>query len=135
MRTIPKVFRLLSRSLDDLLSRRNQFCLHPGTDFTRSRKLPLRSLLLFLISMDDKSLRDELVQFFHLPSSTPSRSAVVQQRKNYRPLLWHAFCVLLTTILIDFISNRRVGDFISLPVMGLILHLSLIPRMPIPSFM
>jgi hypothetical protein len=86
MRTIPKVFRLLSRSLDDLLSRRNQFCLHPGTDFTRSRKLPLRSLLLFLISMDDKSLRDELVQFFHLPSSTPSRSAVVQQRKKLSPL-------------------------------------------------
>lgn len=87
MRTIPKVFRLLSRSLDDLLSRRNQFCLHPGTDFTRSRKLPLRSLLLFLISMDDKSLRDELIRFFHLSSSIPSRSAVVQQRKKLSPIV------------------------------------------------
>ena len=95
MHTIPKVFRLLSRSLDDLISRRNQFCLHPGSDFTRSRKLPLRSLLLFLISMDDQSLRDELVHFFQLTQSLPSRSALVQQRKKLSPLalafLLHSF--------------------------------------------
>ena len=54
----------------------------PGVDFTRSRKLPFKTLIRLLIQMEGKSLGNELLNIFPDPKDTPSVSAFVQQRQK-----------------------------------------------------
>lgn len=90
MNVIAKVLRPFSQATDSLISHRRLFCHHPDVDFTRNRKLPLLSILLFLVTSGNSSLCKELVQFFHQSSNVPSRSALIQQRNKLLPLaLWY----------------------------------------------
>lgn len=57
----------------------------PGSDFTRSRKLPFKTLVRSIIQLEGKSLGNELLNIFPDPKYTPSVSAFVQQRQKLSP--------------------------------------------------
>lgn len=56
------------------------FVKDPLRDFTRNRKLPFRTVISILLSMEGKSLNSELLNFFGCLSDIPSVSAFIQQR-------------------------------------------------------
>ena len=71
------------------------FSVHPGSDFTRNRKLDFSTLLYLIISMETGTVRDELLKFFSYDIRTASNSAFFQQRDkladNALPFLFHSF--------------------------------------------
>lgn len=59
------------------------FCQHPGKNFSRSAKLPLENLLMFLIRCEGGILDTELMKACHFSSVKKiSRSGFVQQRSK-----------------------------------------------------
>jgi hypothetical protein len=58
---------------------------NPGKDFSRTRKLPLQTMLLMLIGMGGGSLTKELHDWFGYDTDTATVSAFVQQRNKIRP--------------------------------------------------
>ena len=68
---------------------------NPDCDFTRNRKLPIKTLLLFQISMERDTINRELIKYFDYALDTLSVSAFYQQRKKLCPeifrLLFHTF--------------------------------------------
>lgn len=74
----------IKKKLDDAI---NQLCEvswmfseRPGKDFTRSRKLPFRKVISFLLSMEGGSLTNEMLKHFGCSADIASSSAFVQQR-------------------------------------------------------
>lgn len=63
----------------------SEFTHHPGSDLTRSRKLPAEKLISFLVSQGSSSTRIELLDFFDLDPHMPSASALNQQRDKLLP--------------------------------------------------
>lgn len=51
----------------------------PISDFTRKRKLPVNTLIHFIIQMQSKSLNSELCEYFNDIDSLPTASALCQQ--------------------------------------------------------
>ena len=56
------------------------FVKDPIRDFTRNRKLPFRTVISALLSMEGRSLHSELLNFFGCLPNIPSTSAFIQQR-------------------------------------------------------
>ena len=74
----------VKKDLDDAI---NQLCevswmfsKRPGKDFTRTRKLPFRKIISFLLSMEGGALTNEMLKHFGCSAETASSSALVQQR-------------------------------------------------------
>jgi hypothetical protein len=67
----------------------------PGKDFSRTRKLPLQTVLLMLIGMGGGSLAKELYEWFGYNTETATVSAFIQQRDKIRPealkMIFHEF--------------------------------------------
>ena len=74
------------------------FCVNPGTDFTRNRKLPFEKVLSLLLKMGGHSLRDEMLDHLEFKDLPASVSALVQQRSKILPeameYLFHRFTQL-----------------------------------------
>lgn len=56
------------------------YCNDPVSDFTRKRKLPVETLIHFIIQMQSISLNSELYEYFNDIDSLPTASALCQQR-------------------------------------------------------
>lgn len=56
------------------------FTKHPDTDFSRKKKWSFTEILKFMISMEGKSIKDELYEYFDYDYETPSNSAFNQRR-------------------------------------------------------
>ena len=70
----------LDSCITELDSMHHLFCKNPKTDFTRNRKISFEDTVRFLIELQSKSLPNEVIDYFgHTPSS-PSASALIQQR-------------------------------------------------------
>ena len=89
---------LLNSTIRDIVKHPERFCVNPGKDFTRNRKLPFEKVLSLLLKMGGHSLRDEMLDnlcFTDLPASV---SALVQQRSKILPeameYLFHRFTQL-----------------------------------------
>jgi len=73
-------------TIDAMENHLDSFVLHPGRDFTRHRRLPLKDLVLLMMSMEKSTLEGEIHRFFSLryPErsilSRPSASAFIRQR-------------------------------------------------------
>ena len=78
-KTIKKAFK---RCIKEISSHPDQYCVNPGKDFTRSRKLSFEQVLKAVLSMTGKSLRGELMEYFNLSPSMPTVSAFVQQKNK-----------------------------------------------------
>ena len=77
---------VVKRKLDDAITQLCEvswmFSKHPGRDFTRSRKLPFRKIVSFLLSMEGGTLTNEMLKHFGCSSEIASSSALVQQREK-----------------------------------------------------
>ena len=72
------------------------FCIHPGKDFSRDRKISFPLLCSALIQMQSKSLPNEVLDFWNHSLDAPTSSAFIQQREKILPeafdFLFHLFC-------------------------------------------
>lgn len=88
--------QVLDSCIADLGSCHDLFCLHPGIDFSRDRKVTIPILCNSLIQLQGKSLPCEILDFWgHIPEA-PSASALIQQREKLLPeafaYLFRLFC-------------------------------------------
>ena len=61
------------------------FTRNPEKDFSRIRKWSFREVMRFVISMEGKSLKDELLEHFHFSEETPTNSSFNQRRAQILP--------------------------------------------------
>lgn len=61
------------------------FTKSPETDFSRKKKWSFEEIMKFMLTMEGKSLRDELLEYFDYDNSTPSNSAFNQRRSQILP--------------------------------------------------
>ena len=87
--------QLLLQDIDSLIAKPELYAKDPVCDFTRKRKLPVKTVMLFQIGMERDTMNRELVKYFDYALDTPSASAFYQQRKKLCPetfrLLFDAF--------------------------------------------
>lgn len=64
---------------------RHLYVVNPNTDFTRQRKLGLKSLVEFIIKAGSSSIQNSLIDHFKLSESLPTSAAFCKQRKKLKP--------------------------------------------------
>ena len=81
--------RVLLNSISQL-SYHREFLSNPDKDFTRNRKLPLHEIIKCILTLEAGTIKDELYRYFDYHSSTPTASALIQQRKKikYEAFRW-----------------------------------------------
>lgn len=67
-----KIKQILLSEIEKMDQHRQDFCKHPGIDFSRDRKITFPSLLHFQISMESGSVNHELLKYFNFRVGTPS---------------------------------------------------------------
>ena len=96
-----QVKKLLSSEIRKIASAPEHYCVNPGTDFTRHRKLPMDRLLAGIIGLGGGSLACEIMEMFTCTPETPSASAFIQQRNKLKPNaledLFHGFSERLSS--------------------------------------
>lgn len=80
-----KVKKILDNCIHKLVWMRNDYVMKPKKDFSRNRKLSLKTLIELLITMGAGSINKELLEFFKFDITLPSASAFVQQRNKLKP--------------------------------------------------
>lgn len=90
-----KLKRKLRKIIRGMAQHPEKFTVRPGKDFTRKGKLGLKTTLSILLSMEGKSLKNELLTFFSCAEDLPSASAFVQSRaklsQDALPFLFRRF--------------------------------------------
>lgn len=80
--------KLIKKNLDNCIQKlmwnREKCVVNPEKDFTRNRKISLKTLVELLISMGAGSINKELLDFFKFNVNLPSASAFVQQRSKLK---------------------------------------------------
>lgn len=61
------------------------FTKHPETDFSRVKKWSFEETMKFILFMEGKSLKDELLEYFDFDNHTPSNSSFNQRRAQVLP--------------------------------------------------
>ena len=77
---LDKILNVFNRSIKMVCNNIACYCNDPISDFTRRRKLPVETLIHFIIQMQSKSLNSELCEYFNDIDSLPTASALCQQR-------------------------------------------------------
>lgn len=75
--TIKHLFR---SAVQNVMAHIRDYSVHPGKDFSRSRKFPADKLIHFLVAEGSSSTRVELLEFFDFDPDAPTSSAFRQQR-------------------------------------------------------
>ena len=84
--------KLLS-TIDSIDSDRAKF-VNSEKAFTRNRKIRFKDVLLFLLSLEQNSLNKELLEFYSYSPSSPSSSAMLQQRAKISPSVFPVYLIL-----------------------------------------
>lgn len=71
--------------IDEMATHREDFVVNPKTDFTRSKKWSFKDIIMFILSMEGNSLKNELLKFFNFQSDLPSASSFIQRRSQILP--------------------------------------------------
>jgi hypothetical protein len=66
--------------IDEMNSSCWLFTRNPNKDFTRKKKWSFSEMMKFMISMEGKSLKDELYEYFDYNYETPSNSSFNQRK-------------------------------------------------------
>ena len=85
LNNIDFVKRQLDAAISQLCKTSWMFSKNPGKDFSRTRKLPFRKVINFLLSMEGGSLATEMLSHFGCSAKIASPSAFVQQRGKMDP--------------------------------------------------
>ena len=89
----------LKQKLFDIIKMMSQvpwlFSVNPEKDFSRTSKLGMEQLIPMILTMEGKSITNELLEYFQCNKNTPSASAFVQCRQKLLPIamdfLFHEF--------------------------------------------
>ena len=71
--------------IDEMASHRQNFTKNPKTNFSRTKKWSFKDTVLFTISMEGNSLKNELCKFFDFHPNPLSASSFVQRRSQILP--------------------------------------------------
>lgn len=81
--------------IDEMNDHRWLFTKTPGKDFSREKNGDFYEMIKFMISMESRSLKDELLHYFDFDVNTPSNSSFNQRRSRILPeafeFLFHEF--------------------------------------------
>ena len=81
--------------IEEMNSHHQDFTRNPKTDFSRTKKWSFSDTLLFILSMEGNSLKNELLKFFDFNPRLPSASSFIQRRAQILPsafeTLFHSF--------------------------------------------
>ena len=105
--------KLLS-AINSVSDNPRQYCHNPAVDFTRNRKISVKSLISGLIGMEAKTLANELVDLFNGEINFPTPSAFIQQRNKLKP---EAFAEVFNTFNSN-VQNYSDNELVTLAVDG-----------------
>lgn len=87
--------KILTDTINTICCNFQSFTRNPGKDFTRSRKISFRDVLMLFLCQEGGSLTTELFRYFRLNADIASESAFIQQRDKILPKafieLFHKF--------------------------------------------
>lgn len=90
-----EVKRKLLSIIEDMDSYHWLFTKNPETDFSRKKKWSFYEMMKFILTMEGKTIKDELFEYFDFDNLTPSTSAFNQRRAQILPeafeFLFHEF--------------------------------------------
>ena len=90
-----KVKQKLLSIVEEMDSYHWLFTRNPETDFSRKKKWSFEEVMKFMLTMEGKSIKDELLEYFDFSNLTPSNSAFNQRRGQILPeafeFLFHEF--------------------------------------------
>jgi len=91
MNITPKVVkRTLKKTVKEISSNAQVFAKNPKKDFIRKRKLSAEKMMYSILSMSNKDLKCELLDFFKFDKDTPTASAFIQQRNKISEVAFEA---------------------------------------------
>lgn len=99
-----KLFNLI----DEMDGERWLYTKNPKTDFSRVKKWTFGDTVKFILSMEGKSLKDEILSFFDYSIDTPSNSSFNQRRAQIRP---EAFEMLFNKFTRYFDEKNSSSDY------------------------
>ncbi len=99
--TKKELWAMIDKMSDDI----TPFVMHPGKDFSRKKKWDFASVMKFIISMEGRSLKDELLKYFEYSSELPTNSSFNQRRAQIKP---EAFEHLFYTFLNKHNSDQNL---------------------------
>lgn len=102
-------------SIIDLMDSDHTKFVYGKQHFTRIRKISFKDVLLFLLFLEQSTLKKELLKFFSFLPSSPSCSAMFQQRAKIKP---YAFQFLLRQFTSSCQKNRTFLGYHLLAVDG-----------------
>ena len=89
------VKKKLFEMIDEMNAYAWLFVRNPSKDFSREKKWTFSNILKFMISMEGKSMRDELLEYFGFSNLTPTNYLLNQRRVQILPgafeFLFHEF--------------------------------------------
>ncbi len=88
MKTINDIRTSFHEAVSIVCSDPSVYAKSPHKDFSRNRKLPMQSVVRFILSAHTESVPKELLKFFKYDLHSPSASAFVQQRQKLKPQLF-----------------------------------------------
>ena len=98
-----RIKSVLTQCIAALCQTPNDFIKNPVKDFTRNRKLPLKSMIYAILRLGNKSLPNEILDIFNCSADMPSVSAFVQQREKIKSSAFEK-------IFSDFNSRTQSND-------------------------
>lgn len=114
-----QVKNLLSSVISEVASAPQNCCVDPDRNFTRKRKISLKTLIRGIINMEGKSLSNELIDVFPGNEDMPSVSAFVQQRNKIKPeafeVVFNKFTSRVTKPSSEMVTLAVDGSDIRLP--------------------
>ena len=116
--------KILFSEIQSVTERANEFCVEPGKNFIRKRKLSFETIVKTIIGMESKSLSNELIDVFNAEPDLPSASAFVQQRCKIKPDAFKAIFDGFTSK----ITNTTSTDIRILAVDGSDVHIATNPN-------
>ncbi len=84
MKYSDSVKAILLAAIDGLAADPEKYAKRPGRDFTRSRKLGFRQLILMFLAMEGECIREEIYTFFGRSADAPSKAAFYRQLQKLR---------------------------------------------------
>jgi len=75
----------LELSIQNVTRKKDEYVTTPGVDFSRNRKLPMETVIRWILSMGASSLKKELHGFREIENIDVTSSAFIQQRKKIKP--------------------------------------------------
>lgn len=122
---IQEVVTKFDSELTKLDSFKSEFCIHPGKDFSRNRKITFVSTIKSILSFGGGTLTNELLKINKFAIDAPTSSAFVQQRDKILP---KAFSTLFSMINREFDQDIRYKGYRLMAVDGSHIHVPTNPQ-------